>query len=135
MNEKIKGVTHPVPGIYAQRIYDGKTVYIGKRYLSRVNEGDKFILYESHGSGAYTGWADIVGIEKLSYKEIIKKYEDKIMLTDEELREYSRGTKKLNVIVFDNFEKFENMVRPSKFVTMGGKYILEKEYKSILKRK
>lgn len=135
MNEKIKGITHPIPKIYAQRIYEGKTVYIGKRYLSKVNNGDKFILYESHGLGAYTGWADIVSIEKLSYNEIIKKYENKIMLTNKELKKYSQGTKKLNVIVFDNFEKFENIIKPSKFVTMGGKYILEKEYKSILKRK
>ena len=43
-----------------ERIYkNGKTVFVGKSHLGKVSKGDKFIIYESHGAKAYTGWADI----------------------------------------------------------------------------
>ena len=66
---EIKGVSHPIPTEYAERIYkNGKTVFVGKSHLGKVEKGDKFIIYESHGAKAYTGWADIVSIQKMLKK-------------------------------------------------------------------
>ena len=62
---KIVGVSHPIPTEYAERIYnEGKTVFVNRRGLTKVSEGDKFIVYESYGAKAYTGWADIKSIGK-----------------------------------------------------------------------
>lgn len=126
------GVTHPIPKEYAERIYGGKTVYIGKRFLTKVKKGDKFVIYESHGVSAYTGWADIISIEQLTSKQVMKKYSNQIMLTEKELKEYDNN-KKLNVILFENFKKFNKPIKPKKFITMGGKYILDNEYKILSK--
>lgn len=35
----------------------------------------------------------------------------------------------MNVIEFENFDKFKKPVKPSRFVTVGDKYIYEDEYK------
>lgn len=126
------GVTHPVPKKFAERIYQGdKNVFVGKRCLCKVNPGDKFIIYESHGTRAYTGWATIKFIGKMNKTSILRKYSDKLMLSKEELGKYSRRRFEMFVIEFENFEKFKNPVKPKKFVTMGGKYIYEDEFKFI----
>ncbi|QHN06656.1 DUF365 domain-containing protein [Methanothermobacter sp. THM-1] len=132
MEKKIMGVSHPVPTEYARRIYDeGKDVFVGKSYLGRVSPGDKFIIYESHGAKAYTGWADIKSIGKQKTADILKKYGDRLIVTEEEFREYSKGRREMNVIEFENFEKFKNPVKPKRFVTVAGKYIDEEEFKMI----
>ncbi len=132
----IIGVTHPVPTEYAKRIYDnGKDVFVSKSYLGRVSPGDKFIIYESHGAKAYTGWADIVSIQKMPRAEIIEKYGDRLMLKEEEFREYARGRSHMTVIEFKNFEKFSKPVKPKRFVSIGGKYIREEEFQMIMDNK
>lgn len=136
MEKKIMGVSHPVPTEYARRIYDeGKDVFVGKSYLGKVSPGDKFIIYESHGARAYTGWADIKSIGKQKTADILKKYGDRLIVTEEEFREYSKGRKEMNVIEFENFEKFKNPVKPKRFVTVAGKYIDEEEFKIITESK
>lgn len=136
MEKKIMGVSHPVPTEYARRIYDeGKDVFVGKSYLGKVSPGDKFIIYESHGAKAYTGWADIKSIGKQKTADILKKYGDRLIVTEEEFREYSKGRKEMNVIEFENFEKFKNPVKPKRFVTVAGKYIDEEEFKIITESK
>lgn len=129
-------VSHPVPTEYAKRIYkDGKDVFVGKSYLGRVSPGDKFIIYESHGAKAYTGWADIRSIGKQKTSDILKKYGDRMMVTEEEFREYSKGRKEMNVIEFENFEKFKKPVKPKRFVAVSGKYIYEEEFRMIKENK
>lgn len=136
MDKKIKGVSHPIPTEYAERIYDEeKTVFVGKSHLGKVSKGDKFIIYESHGARAYTGWADIVNIVKMKPADIIKKYKDQLMITPEELKEYAKGRSEMNVIEFENFEKFDKKVVPKRFVAVSGKYIYEDEFKTITNNK
>ena len=89
---EIKGVTHPIPTEYAERIYnDEKTVFISKRQLGKVSKGDKFIIYESHGAKAYTGWADILSIQKMKPTAITGKYKNQLMVTAEELKDYAKN--------------------------------------------
>lgn len=133
---KIVAVSHPIPTEYAERIYyNGKTVFLGKSYLGKVSPGDKFIVYESHGAKAYTGWADIKSIGKQKTGSIIRKYGKKLMISKEEFQEYAKGKTEMNVIEFENFEKFKKPVKPSRFVTVAGKYIYEDEFKTIKKNK
>ena len=132
----IIGVSHPIPTQFAQKIYNGnKNVFVGKSYLGKVKPGDKFIIYESYGAKAYTGWADIKSIGKQKTDAIYSKYGNKLMLSKEEFKEYSKGTSLMNIIEFENFEKFNKPVKPSRFVTVAGKYIYEDEYAMIEKNK
>ncbi|HOI39525.1 MAG TPA: DUF365 domain-containing protein [Methanobacterium sp.] len=133
---EIVGVSHPVPTNIAKRIYnEGKNVFIGKRCLCKVSPGDKFILYESRGARAYTGWADIKSIGKQKTNSIQNKYGNKLMVTKEEFKDYVKGFPEMNVIEFENFHKFNMPVVPIHFVTVGGKYITKKEFRFIDKNR
>lgn len=133
---KIFAVSHPIPPEYAKRIYNNdKTVFVGKRCLCRVSNGDKFIIYESQEAKSYTGWADIKYIGKIKTNSITRKYGKKLMISNEELKEYSKGRDEMFVIEFENFEKFNKPIKPKRFVTVGGKYIYEDEFKFINKNK
>lgn len=133
---EIIGVTHPIPKKFAKRIYDGKkNVFVGNSFLNKVSKGDKFIIYESRGEGAYTGWADIKKIGKATPEELWQTFNNRLIVTEEEFKIYSKNRKEMNFIEFKNFEKFKNTVKPKKFVTVGGKYIKQKEYDSIVKLK
>jgi len=133
---EIKAVSHPIPTEYAINIYEnGKTIFVGKSHLGRVSKGDKFVIYESHGAKAYTGWADIKSIGKQKTDIITQKYGKKLMITIEEFVEYSNNRDEMNIIEFENFEKFKNPVKPLGFVKESGKYIDEYEFNSIMKKK
>jgi len=133
---EINGVTHPVPTEYAKRIYsEGKTVFISKKHLGRAKKGSKFVIYESQGARAYTGWADVISIEKMKPSSISRKYKNQMILTPEELKEYAKNRAEMNVIVFENFEKFQKPVVPKRFISVGGKYIYETEFNMIKKNK
>lgn len=133
---EIKGISHPILKKYAERIYnDGKTVFISKICLTKASPGDKFIIYESRGSKAYTGWADIKSIGKQEKRTIAEKYGDKLMLTKKELYEYAKGKSEMNIIELENFIKFRKPVVPKHFVTVAGKYILEDEFINIDKNR
>lgn len=134
--KSIKGVTHPLPTEFAERIYNkGKTIFVSKSHLGRVSKGDKFVLYESHGAKAYTGWADIEFIGKQKKSDIISKYGEKLIITEDEFQEYAKGRDEMNVIELKNFEKFKIPVIPKRFVSISGKYIYEDEFKTIEKNK
>ena len=133
---RIVGISHPIPTEYAERIYnEGKTVFVSKSYLGKVVPGDKFIVYESYGKKAYTGWALIRSIGKQKTNSIITKYGKKLMLTKDELQKYANGKTEMNVIEFDKFEKFKKPVKPSRYVTVAGKYIYEDEFNLIKSKK
>ena len=132
----ILAVSHPIPTEYAERIYnDGKTVFVSKSHLGKVNPGDKFIIYESHGAKAYTGWADIKFIGKQKTSSVWNKYGNRLMVTKAEFQEYAKSRPEMNVIEFENFEKFDKPVTPKRFVAVSGKYIYEDEFRTIEKNK
>lgn len=134
--KKLKALTHPIPKNFAERIYNqNKTVFVGKSYLGKVSIGDKLVIYESRGEKAYTGWADIKSIKKMNPNDILKVYEDELIVTREEFRDYSHGRKWMTVIEFKNFKKFNKAVKPKRFVSISGKYIYEDEYNFIDKNK
>lgn len=134
--KKIKAVTHPIPTEYANRIYNkGKTVFVGKKFLNKVSAGDKFVIYESYGAKAYTGWAVIKTIKRIKSNLIFPNYGEKLMITAEELKEYSKGRTEMNVIEFENFENFKKPVKPKRFVSVGGKYIYKDEFNMIKNNK
>lgn len=134
--KKIRGVSHPIPTQYAKRIYENqKNVFVTKRYLGKVSKGDKFIIYESQGARAYTGWADIKKIGLMEIENILRKHSEQLILNPEELWTYSKKRFELNVIEFENFQMFNKKVVPKRFVGIGGKYIYEDEFKMIEKNK
>lgn len=54
-----------------------------------------------------------------------------MMITNKELQEYGKDKTEMNVIEFENFEKFKNPVKPKRFVSISGKYIYKDEFRFI----
>lgn len=134
--KQIFGVSHPIPTQFAERIYnESKTVFVGKTYLGKVSKGDKFVIYESQGAKAYTGWAEIEKIEKMAPNNILRKFKDKLMVNEAELSEYASGKEKMTIIEFKNFQKFDKPVKPKRFVPLRGKYIYDREYQMLKRNK
>ena len=132
----ICGVSHPIPTKYAKKIYnEGKTVFVGNSYLGKASKNDKFIIYESWGAKAYTGWANIEFIAKMKPSEILTKYKKDMMIDIKDFKEYSKNRKLMTVIKFNNFEKFKHPIKPDRFVALSGKYIYEDEFKKIVSKK
>ena len=129
---RMRGLTHPIPTKFAERIYNNdKNVFIGKKCLCKAKKGCKFIIYESQGSKAYTGWGDIKFIGKVKTNLISKIYGHNLMINEEELYEYAKNRSEMAVIEFVNFERFKTPVKPKRFITVAGKYVYEDEFRII----
>lgn len=51
------------------------------------------------------GWATIKSMNKEKTGSIIRKYKNKLMITPDEFKEYSKARPEMNVIEFKNIEK------------------------------
>ena len=132
----IVGVSHPIPTEFAMRIYnENKNVFVGKSFLGRVQKGDKFIIYESQGEKAFTGWADIKSIGKMKSKTMLSKFKGQMMINKDEFKEYTSQREIMNYIEFENFELFNSPVKPPRFIGIRGKYISSDELNDIISKK
>ena len=68
-------------------------------------------------------------------EEILKKYEDLLFISKDEFKKYATKRREMNVIEFENFEKFVKPVIPKRYVSPSGKYIYKEEYEEIIKNK
>ena len=64
----------------------------------------------------------------------MNKFKDKLIVNEDEFKEYSKGRQELTVIEFVNFQKFKQPVKPKRFVSISGKYIYSEEFKMIKSR-
>ena len=143
--EKIVGVTFPVPKWFLDRILKGgKTVFVKPSTL-RVKPGMKVVFYASREGQAWLGEAEVESVEFFTnVEEIIKKYEKELFLTPKELREYERKRAKWHsrgrrprpwmVVKLMNIRKYPKPIKPPRFIAVSGRYVKEKEYREILKR-
>ncbi len=145
MEEKVVGVTFPVPRWFLERILnEGKTVFVKPSTL-RVKPGMKVVFYASREGQAWLGEAEVESVEFLAnVGEILKKYEKELFLTPKELREYDRERAKWHsrgrrprpwmVLKLKNIRKYPRPVKPPRFIAVSGRYIKEREYREILRK-
>ncbi|AFL95275.1 hypothetical protein CL1_1072 [Thermococcus cleftensis] len=145
MEEKVVGVTFPVPKPFLDRILEeGKRVFVKPSTL-RVKPGMKVVFYASREGQAWLGEAEVEGVEFLNgIEEIIEKYGDELFLTAKELRDYERERAKWHsrgrrprpwmVLRLKNLKKYPKPVKPPRFIAVSGRYIKEREYKEILRK-
>lgn len=68
----------------------------------------------------------------MSINDIKKKYKNSLMITIDELKDYAKNRSEMNIIEFENVKKLNKPVKPIRFITVGGKYISDVEYKQII---
>ena len=145
MSEEIIGVVYPVPSKLLDRILkEGKDVFIKHpTCFKKLKPGHKVLFYASHEVRGIVGEATIKNIDFLKISEIYKKYGDRIFITKEEAKAYSKPLRsrrigvseardiKFLVLELKNTKRYEKIVKPERFITVGGKYLTRKEYEEI----
>lgn len=132
----ISGVTFPVPKRFAQRFFEGKTVFVKPATVFReLKPGMRFVIYQSHEDTGFIGEARIKRI--VFADDPMKFYEqfgDKIFLSREEMKEYVKSQerwgrsgrkKKWMAIELEEIKKYDKIVKPKRFVGVGGQYLRE----------
>lgn len=142
MAGKIVGVTFPIPKRYMSRFFrDGKDVFVKPATVFKeLKPGMKFVFYQSHEDTGYTGEATIKRIILLDDPmKFFETYGNRIFLTKDELKSYvkttqerwqsgwkSRGRKQKKqwmAIELENIKKYTKIIKPKRFVSVGGQYL------------
>ena len=132
----IGGVTFPVPKQFAQRFFEGKTVFVKPATVFReLKPGMRFVIYQSHEDTGFIGEARIKRIVFADDPmKFYQQFGDKIFLSREEMKEYVKSQerwgrsgrkKKWMAIELEEIRKYDRIVKPKRFVSVGGQYLRE----------
>jgi len=136
MNE-IYAIIYPIPKRFTSRLFDSPRLVFLKytpheTISNNLKDCKKLLFYESHGGKKVIGEGKIERIELLNLEELLKKYEDDLFLTEEELYSYSDGReKKPLVFILKNLKEFNKKVKLNERITMGGKLITKEKYNKL----
>jgi len=137
----IVGVTFPVPKPMMKRFFEeGKTVFIKPATVFRqLKRGMKLVFYQSHEDTGYVGEATIKRILIMENPlDFFETFGDAIFLTQKEVKDYInvqekwRGVrarkgegkkKKWIALELENILKYDEIIKPDRFVPVGGKYL------------
>lgn len=129
---RIVGVCHPIPKDIAEEIYSGKRSLVFNSFMKKIKKGQKFLLYESQGAKAYTGWGNIELVENNYPSQIWSKYKDELVLDNKNFFNYVSKKSTVTFIRLKDFQLFNKIIIPKNFVSMRGKYLYEDEYDWII---
>jgi hypothetical protein len=139
---EIIGVTFPLQKKFIDRFFiQKKTVFIKPATIfSQLRTGMELFLYQSRQD---TGFVGVATIKSVTLSEdpatFYDKFGTKIFLTRKELDDYiemskrwrtsSKNPKKKKWIAIElnNIKKYENVIKPKRFVTVSGRYITKEE--------
>ena len=132
----IKGVAFPIPKQFAKRFFEGKTVFVKPATVFReLKPGMRFVIYQSHEDTGFIGEAKIKRIVFADDPmKFYQQFGDKIFLSREEMREYVKSQerwgrsgrkKKWMAIELEEIKKYDKIVKPKRFVSVGGQYLRE----------
>lgn len=140
---EIVGIIFPFLPRHAERLLDGgKDVFV--KYLAHGNMaglklGNKIVFYASGGSRQIVGEARIGQIEFLTPDQLLEKYEDRLFITREELRQYTTrqpgrtSSKPLFVGILKTIKKYTMPVLCQMPITMAGMTLTRDVYRSIIR--
>jgi len=135
---EIKGVAFPIPKQFAQRFFEGKDVFVKPATVFKeLKPGMKFVIYQSHEDTGFIGEAKIKAVSFAENPmEFLKKYGDRLFLSEQELKEYMKSQekwsrrrtakkKKWMAIELEDIKKYKKPLKPRRFITAGGCYLRE----------
>ncbi len=90
-------------------------------------------MYQSKGNKEIVGEAKIIRIDTLPASEVLSVYGSRLFLTQSEFEDYvgNRGDKKLLVLVLKGAKRYSITLRPSKSITMAGRYMTREMFRQI----
>jgi len=132
----IKGVAFPIPKQFAKRFFEGKTVFVKPATVFKeLKPGMRFVIYQSHEDTGFIGEAKIKRIVFADDPmKFYQQFGDKIFLSKEEMKGYVKSQerwgrsgrkKKWMAIELEEIKKYDKIVKPKRFVSVGGQYLRE----------
>ncbi|MCS7144616.1 MAG: DUF365 domain-containing protein [Archaeoglobaceae archaeon] len=142
----IVGVSFPIPKRFAQRFFEGKTVFVKPATtFKELKAGMRFVIYQSREDTGFIGEGKIKQIvfadDPMKFYEI---FGDKIFLSKEEMRDYiksqerwdkakrlkgKRNKKKWMAIELEEIKRYPKTLKPPSYIPVGGMYLTEKDLK------
>ncbi len=130
---EILGVIQALPTRIIDRILsEGKSIFIKypafratKKLKFGLKNGMKLWLYQSGGTKNVVGEATIKDINFLTYQDILRKYKQKIMLTEEEFKLYCNGReeKPAIILILNDIKRYKEPKKITTNITMAGLYV------------
>lgn len=133
-------IIYPIPHKFVSRILDQKKSIFVKYYTHasiprRLMDCKKILIYESGSGKTVVGECDILFIELMDLPKLLFKYRDDLFLNEDELRAYSKGRDKKEMLVFKihNIKKYSLPKVLDHRLTMAGEYISGNAYRQLMK--
>jgi hypothetical protein len=137
MQDKIEGLILPISKEILENLEKREKAIFFKfmphqTIPEKLNVGSKLFFYLSKSGKIIVGEAKINRIELMIPKKTLEKYKSELLVKPSEFRKYvgSRINKNLLVLSIKDIKIYNQKVQLNYFVTMGGKYLSTKEYKS-----
>jgi hypothetical protein len=132
---KMIGAIYAVPENLVDRLFCGNKnifVKITGRDSTKISPKHKIIFYASHGNRKLVGEGIVETVEFLNPAEVLLKYSQELFLKEDEFIDYVGKRQKILVFKLSRLKKYQNPIQSKRVITMGGKYLTEKEYKSLI---
>ena len=136
----IIGVIFPLPRHIIYRFLNEKK-YIFVKYIPRIPTkkskfkivpGLKLYFYESASRKAIVVEAIIKSIEFLTIDETIDRYNEKLMISENELIEYANGrTKKIMALKIEDIKKLDPLIQIKGSINLAGRYVTKENIEEI----
>jgi hypothetical protein len=138
---KVEGVIYSLPLEIAMNVFQkGRSVFVKytpheptKKTENRLDKNMKLFIYISKSNKSVIGEATIKEISYLDLEEMLRKYKNKIMISEAELYLYAEGRerKRAQVLELKNIVLYPREIPVKVPVTMGGVYVTKENKKNV----
>lgn len=140
-DEPIIGVIFPLPERVIKFMFENnRNVFVKytthghlQKSKLKLEKGMNIYFYQSGSNKIIVGEAIIEHTEFLSMDQILEKYANRLLTTEDELRDYSKGREEKPALILGlaNLIKYEKEIKLSVPVTMAGLYLTENRKNSL----
>lgn len=144
-DEPIIGIIFPLPERIIKFMFENnRDIFVKytthghlQKSKPKLEKGMKIYFYQSGSNRIIVGEAIIKHTEFLSIDQILEKYANRLLATEDELRDYSKGREEKPALVLGlaNLIKYEKEIKLSVPITMAGLYLTENRKSTLFTEK
>jgi hypothetical protein len=134
---EVLGIIFPLLPEHIRKFFDEeKTVFvkfIGRNNRLNVRSGYRLFMYQSRTNKEVVAEAKISEVSSGTVDEVLRKFGDKLFLSESELRQYAgdRMDKNMIVLLLTSLRKYSVPLKMKKPITMTGQYMTKQMYESL----
>lgn len=136
MDEMI-GAIYAVPVELMERLFSAKTkvfVKVTGHASTKIAPKQKIIFYASHNDKKLVGEGIVENVEFLNPAEILSKFSQDLFIEESKFLKYVGKRQSVLAIKLKGLKKYEEPILCKEVITMGGKYLTQKQYNYMIGR-